>query len=111
MNRQPLTEPQQETLDFIARFIRENGYPPSLRKIQQELKLKSIAPVQNRLYLLRDKGYITWEEGHSRTIRLVGSLTFDELRQRAIAALEEALAQPGDAPTAVQLLEELRAIA
>lgn len=111
MTRQPLTEPQREALDLIAQLIREKGRSPSLREIQRGLRLKSIAPVQSRLYLLRDKGYITWEEGRSRTIRLVNSLTYEELRQRAIAALEEALSQPDNAPTAVQLLEELRAIA
>jgi len=36
--------------------------------------LKSPAPIQSRLKHLREKGYISWQEGRARTLQLVNDL-------------------------------------
>lgn len=68
---EPLTSAQQELYDWLVVYIRENRHSPSIRQMMREMKLKSPAPVQSRLDHLRRKGYIDWEEGKARTIRIL----------------------------------------
>ncbi|MBD2036319.1 repressor LexA [Phormidium sp. FACHB-592] len=65
-----LTEPQQELYDWLVGYIREYQHSPSIRQMMKAMGLKSPAPVQSRLEHLRTKGYIDWNEGKARTIRL-----------------------------------------
>ncbi len=66
-----LTHAQQELYDWLVVYIRENRHSPSIRQMMREMKLKSPAPVQSRLDHLRRKGYIDWQEGQARTIRIL----------------------------------------
>lgn len=66
-----LSSPQQQLYDWLAAFIQEHGYAPSVRQMMQAMGLKSPAPVQSRLKYLKQKGYIDWEEGKARTLRLL----------------------------------------
>lgn len=72
---QPLTEAQQELFDWLVVYIRENQHPPSIRQMMQAMQLKSPAPVQSRLKHLQKKGYIDWEEGRARTIRILHGIS------------------------------------
>lgn len=65
-----LTDAQQELYEWLVGYIRENQHSPSIRQMMKAMNLKSPAPVQSRLEHLRTKGYIDWEEGKARTIRL-----------------------------------------
>ena len=67
---QPLTEAQQELYDWLVGYIREYQHSPSIRQMMKAMDLKSPAPVQSRLEHLKAKGYIDWNEGRARTIRL-----------------------------------------
>ncbi len=66
-----LTEAQQELYDWLIEYIREHQHSPSIRQMMRAMNLKSPAPVQSRLEHLRNKGYIDWEEGQARTIRVL----------------------------------------
>lgn len=66
-----LTEVQKELYDWLVEFIRQNQYSPSIRQMMIAMNLKSPAPVQSRLDHLRSKGYIDWDEGQARTIRIL----------------------------------------
>ncbi|MBK1986872.1 repressor LexA [Sphaerospermopsis aphanizomenoides BCCUSP55] len=66
-----LTEAQQELYEWLAEYIRINQYSPSIRQMMQAMNLKSPAPIQSRLEHLRNKGYIDWNEGKARTIRVL----------------------------------------
>lgn len=68
---EPLTEAQQELYDWLVVYIRENQHSPSIRQMMRAMNLKSPAPIQSRLEHLRKKGYIDWEEGRARTIRIL----------------------------------------
>ena len=65
-----LTDPQQELYDWLVSYIREYQHSPSIRQMMKAMGLKSPAPVQSRLEHLKTKGYIDWNEGKARTIRL-----------------------------------------
>jgi repressor LexA len=68
---EPLTEAQQELYDWLVEYIRANQHSPSIRQMMRAMGLKSPAPVQSRLEHLKTKGYISWDEGKARTIRLM----------------------------------------
>lgn len=66
-----LTDKQKECLIIINLFIKHKGYSPTVREIAKEMNISSPATVYHHLKLLKQKGYITWEEKQSRTIRLI----------------------------------------
>jgi len=66
-----LTDKQKECLIIINLFIKHKGYSPTVREIAKEMKLNSPATAYHHLKLLREKGYITWEEKQSRTIKIL----------------------------------------
>ena len=68
---EPLTTAQKELYDYLVDYINENQYSPSIRQMMMAMKLRSPAPIQSRLERLRNKGYIDWNEGKARTIRIL----------------------------------------
>lgn len=72
---EPLTEAQQKLYDWLVHYIRQHQHAPSIRQMMKAMNLKSPAPVQSRLDHLRAKGYIDWDEGQARTIRILQSVS------------------------------------
>lgn len=66
-----LTGPQQELFDWLVEYIGEHQHAPSIRQMMRAMNLRSPAPVQSRLKHLQKKGYIDWDEGQARTIRIL----------------------------------------
>lgn len=67
----PLTDTQKATLGTIRTFIREKGYPPTLRELGAIFGLRGTNPVASRLHWLVKKGALTVDFGKSRGIRLL----------------------------------------
>ncbi|WP_017302399.1 transcriptional repressor LexA [Nodosilinea nodulosa] len=59
--------------DCLRRLFALNGYAPTIREIEEDLKISSRSFVQNLLVRLEQKGYIEKQRGKSRTIRLACS--------------------------------------
>ena len=53
-----LTKKQHNFLSFLTKYIRENGYPPTIREMVYHLKLSSTNSVKKYLDILERKGYI-----------------------------------------------------
>ena len=53
-----LTARQREILDYIALFIKENQYAPTLREIGAAMNIASTNGVNDHLEALRRKGYL-----------------------------------------------------
>ncbi len=68
---EPLTGPQRELYEWLVEFMHENQHAPSIREMMRAMGLRSPAPIQSRLEHLRKKGYIEWEKGQARTIRIL----------------------------------------
>ncbi len=66
----PLTGKQAEVYDFILRFTKEHGYPPSVRETTEGVHLKSPSTVHFHMKNLMAKGYIQMAEGKGRAITL-----------------------------------------
>lgn len=65
-----LTDRQRETLDFIARYTEENGYPPATRDISSHFGI-SVRAIQDHLAALQKKGYLSKSDGCSRSFRVL----------------------------------------
>lgn len=53
-----LTPRQEAILKFVAEYLQDNGYPPSIREIGQKFKIGSLRGVTVHLDALEKKGYI-----------------------------------------------------
>ncbi len=53
-----LTPRQESILKFVAEYLQDNGYPPSIREIGQRFKIGSLRGVTVHLDALEKKGYI-----------------------------------------------------
>ena len=62
---------QLETLEYLEKREAAGEIPPSIRDIMRHFGLKSVASVQARIGALAVKGFITYQLGKSRTIRVV----------------------------------------
>lgn len=65
-----LTARQEEILQFLADYVQDNGYPPSIREIGETFKIGSLRGVTVHLDALEKKGYIE-RNNTPRSIRIV----------------------------------------
>jgi len=70
---QGLTERQRQILEFITKRIGEQGYPPTIREIGEEMGIRSTNGVNDHLKALERKGYLKREVLKSRALRPVSS--------------------------------------
>jgi len=69
-----LTDRQYELFQWIKTYMKEFRHSPSIRQMMQAMNLKSPAPIQSRLKHLQEKGYISWQEGKARTLKVIDEL-------------------------------------
>ncbi len=61
---------EKKIYEYICRELSEKGYAPSVRDIGKALGIKSTSTVHVYLKRLEDAGYISKEDGKSRTLRV-----------------------------------------
>ena len=69
-----LTQAQNELYLWIKNYLKDFQHSPSIRQMMQAMGLKSPAPIQSRLKHLQEKGYISWQEGKARTMKVVDEI-------------------------------------
>jgi len=69
--QKPLSDPQTRIYNFIEKYSREFGRPPTNREIGQDVGILSTGHVDYHLTMLEKKGYIERERKKSRGIRVV----------------------------------------
>jgi repressor LexA len=69
--RPPLTERQQQMLDYIEHVVTTTGFPPSIRQIGEALHISSTNGVRAHLKALEKKGYIHRSLRTSRGIAML----------------------------------------
>lgn len=62
-----MTESEQRVYAWVAQYIADHGWPPTVREIQAGLDYGSPASVQTYLQALRNEGYLA---GTGRQLRL-----------------------------------------
>ena len=70
--RVALTPRQRRVASAIRRLTRDRGYPPTIREVAVEVAIAGPNGVKQHLRLMARKGWITWDQGKARTLRLVG---------------------------------------
>ena len=66
-----MTERQGLILQFIRRYQKKHGYPPSVRDITSAVGLASPSTTHVHLVALRSQGRVSWEQGKMRTLRVL----------------------------------------
>ena len=69
---QKLSERQVKILDFIEEFLRDNGYPPTIREIGKAVRISSTSVVKYNLEKLESMGYLHRRKEAARGLRLSG---------------------------------------
>ena len=67
-----LTQRQKEILDFLREFIRDEGFPPSLREICARFGIKGPQNAAKHLDALEKKGFIRRKAASSRGVEILG---------------------------------------
>ena len=70
-SRNELTPTQEKVFEFLKDFLREKGFPPTLREIASHFGLKGPKGPQKTLNILERKGYIRKIPGGSRAIEIL----------------------------------------
>ena len=65
----PLTDRQREIYRWIVTYIAERGFSPTIRELCLAFQFASTEGAMCHLRPLRRKGWLTWEDGHARTMR------------------------------------------
>ena len=86
-----MTRKQQEIYDFIAAFITEHSYPPSVREICDGVGLRSPSTVHFHLQNMEEKGFLA-KDGKAR------ALTLAQTAEKAAAAPAEPVYEEPDIP-------------
>lgn len=74
MGRPELTFSQQIIYDCIVKYITETNSLPSMRTIMRMAGLNTVSTVYVHLQHLKEKGYITYTPGKSRSIKTIEML-------------------------------------
>jgi repressor LexA len=82
-----LTKRQKEVLDFVARFISENGYSPSLEEIGASLGMSSVATVHKHLSQLKRKGLIRHELNRKRSLEVEAEVSSERMVELPLLGL------------------------
>ena len=83
-----LTRRQKEVVDFIAKFVDENGYSPSYEEIARALNLASLATVHKHITALQTKNYLKRGHNQSRSVDLAPKYLVERQRMRQQQSLE-----------------------
>lgn len=70
-NRYDLNEKQNVIYDYICDYVKEFGYPPTVREIAKRVGLASSSSAHHYLKQLEEKGYIQRKEGSPRAIEVM----------------------------------------
>lgn len=70
VERRPLTARQLDVLHWIVGFADSHGYPPTIREIGHAYGWTTNG-VKSHLEAMRKKGWVSWVDGHSRTLRVL----------------------------------------
>ncbi len=101
-----LTRRQKEVVDFIAKFVEENGYSPSYEEIAGALKLASLATVHKHIGALESKNYLKRSFNQSRSIEVAPKYLQEQRRQKQSAQMEVPLLGRIAAGSPVEAVEQ-----
>jgi repressor LexA len=88
-----LTTRQQQVYDFLAGYITDQGYPPTLQEIARHLQVSGNLGVLRHLQVLERKGLINRSPGSSRSIVLADRSRSEPLELPLVGTVQAGLPQ------------------
>jgi repressor LexA len=88
-----LTTRQQQVYDFLAGYIADQGYPPTLQEIAGHLQVSGNFGVLRHLQVLERKGLINRSPGSSRSIVLADRSRSEPLELPLVGTVQAGLPQ------------------
>jgi SOS-response transcriptional repressor LexA len=79
-----LTRAQLNVLDAISKNLKRNKYPPSVQEICDLSGLKSKSTVHRHLLNLKEKGFLHWEDGQPRTLKIIKDVSEEDRSKLSI---------------------------
>jgi repressor LexA len=98
-----LTRRQRDVLEYLKKYINENGYAPCVRDICDALNLKSTSTAHAHLTKLESKGYISRDPAKPRTIMILDGST---VKERMVSVPVVGRVAAGTPITAVENIDE-----
>lgn len=74
----PITSKQLVVYDALAKFIKKNGYSPSVMELCKITGLKSKSTVFGHLKTLQSLGHVTWVPSQSRTFKIIKDIAQED---------------------------------
>lgn len=74
IERQPLTPRQTEILNWLSTYIADHGYSPTVRELCLAFRFDSVNGAMCHLRPLRKKGWVHWNDGQARTLRVLAEV-------------------------------------
>ena len=84
---EPLTDRQEEILEYIQRYIQTQGYPPTIREIGTAFGIRSTNGVNDHLKALEKKGFLSRDTLKSRAMRPIGAGTSPGIPMAALTGM------------------------
>ena len=88
----PLTKRQKEVMEFITKFVRDNGYSPSYEEMATGLQLASVATVHKHVSLLEAKQYLNRAYNQSRSLQVTNRYLQEQRRMEPLTISSRASA-------------------
>lgn len=107
MSTERATKKQQQLLEFVEGFIREQGYGPSYREVMSALGYKSVSTVAVHIDGLIAKGFLRRGDNTARSLEVVGRSEAPAEAKSALKLFEKYLAGDITASQRQTLLEAL----
>ena len=67
-----LTKKQKEVYDFVADYIEEHGYAPSIPEIRDHFQISALSTIHGHLKSLMEKGVLKRTKNVSRSLEIIG---------------------------------------
>lgn len=83
------TKKQFEILEFIEKFIEENGYSPSYREIMSGLNYTSVSTVALHVNSLLKRGHLIKRDHSARSIEVVSTKDLKKIETNQVNPKEE----------------------
>jgi repressor LexA len=83
------TKKQKELLEFIEKFITQNGYSPSYREIMNGLNYNSVATVSLHINNLIKRGHLLKRDNSARSLELTNPSSVNKVTTNNVSDSEE----------------------
>ena len=101
MSIESLPPRQREVLSLIESLTEDNGYPPTLAELAKALGLKNRMTVHQHVAALKKKGFVLWEPGLNRSLRVVNPSELPE--QNGLDIPDEVIEEPTVRPRGIPM--------